>query len=243
MKLSFLSLIAVVLVFVGCSNDHRPPAKKFKTIKLSTSGKIEVIPDEATLYLQLECLDKNIEQSKTCLIEQSQEITTLLKSFEIQEEDIQTTRINQSKSYSWENYKQVFKGYLSSTSIHLKVRKIETLDKIYTALLGKEEVNINYQNLSHSKIDSLEHEAYLKALNDASMLAKKLANKAGGQDIEVLKMGNVNFTSSNPQGLYMANNESNAMLKEDKSFKSKEVQIHHGKITVSANLIVEYLIK
>ena len=89
------------------------PEKNYKTILLKTNGIVEVAPDEASLTLNLSCVDKNIEQAKTCLLTISSRLNEDMINFKIMEEDILTTNVNLNKDYVWINNSNIFNGYLA----------------------------------------------------------------------------------------------------------------------------------
>ena len=227
---------------MSCQKHSSHEGARFKTIMIKSFGEVETLPNMATIQVTLNCLDKSIQVSKTCLVDKSNELTTKLQSFGISSDDILTTSVSMDKSYTWRSNSRVFEGYRSSTTVYVTVKNIDNLDKIYTDLLGNENLQIGGLSYSHSKLDSLENEAYVKALEKSGILADKLLSKLSESKKEILKIGNVEISASIPE---VNQNRGNAKyeMEEASLDKNKSVSTSKGTVDVTATLYVEYQIK
>ena len=231
-----------VFIFVSCQNNSTLEPTKFKTIMIKSFEEVETLPDIATFYISLNCLDKSVKTSKQCLVNKSNELNNKLLSFDIKSEDILTTSVNLNKSYTWRNNTRVFEGYNSSTMIYITVRDINKLDEIYTELLENRNLDLGGLSYSHSKLDSLKNEAYVAALIKSGVLADKLLVELPENKKEILKIGNVEISASAPE-----ENESRYeveyALEEKFISKNRSIAINKGRVIVNATLFVEYQIK
>tara|TARA_R100000935_G_C2816418_1_gene157548 strand:- start:624 stop:1346 length:723 start_codon:yes stop_codon:yes gene_type:complete len=232
--------IFIILSFLSCQNDRTVDPAKFKTIMIKSYGEVETLPDVANFHISLNCLDSSIKASKNCLVEKSNDLVKVLKSFGVAEEDILTTAVNLHRSYTYRNNTRVFEGYRSSTSVFVTVKNIENLDEIYTELLENRNLELGELSYSHSKIDSIKNEAYVNALENAGVLADKLLEKLPETEKEILKIGNVEISASLPQ-------ERNAeyqleAVEEAQSANAASIAINKGTVKVKAILFVEYQI-
>lgn len=236
------SILAIFIMasMAACQAQSTQTSSMHKTIMIESQGKVEILPDEATFYINLSCLDKAITTSKQCLVDKSNKLIDQLKAFGIKKEDIQTTSVDLQKSYTWTNNSQVFEGYRSTTVVHVKMRNINKLDEVYTALLDNQNLELSGLSYSHSQMDSLKNEAYVLALRKSGVLADKLLAELPEKNKEILKIGNVQISSTSPQPLMMANAEKRM---ESQSFDAGSVAISKGMIEVNATLYVEYMIK
>ena len=240
-QMKLLIGICSLLFFVSCQSNTTVERSKFKTIMIKSFGEVETLPDMATFYIDLNCLDRSIKTSKKCLVDKSNELRNKLLSFGISKDDILTTSVNMEKSYVWRNNSSVFEGYRSSTSIFITVRDIDKLDEIYTELLENRNLDLGGLGYSHSKIDSLTNEAYVNALEKSEVLAEKLLQKLPESKKEVLKIGNIEISTSLPEAnenKYQAEFEM-----EEGISKNKSIAISKGTVRVNATLFVEYQIK
>ncbi len=235
-----LLAIGFLLAIVGCQRSAGVDPS-FKTIMIKSVGEIETVPNEATFQISLYCLDRSVKISKNCLVLKSNELTAKLQSMGIKKEDILTTSVTMDKSYTWRNNSNVFDGYRSATSLIVKVKNIETLDEIYTELLENRNLEIGGLSYSHSQIDSLKNEAYAQALKKSGILADKLLEKLPEDEKEVLKIGNVEITSSMPKtGRF---ERDGAMEEATAVVANQSIGISTGTIRIDATLYVEYQIK
>lgn len=177
------------------------PEKNYKTILLKTNGIVEVAPDEASLTLNLSCVDKNIEQAKTCLLTISSRLNEDMINFKIRKEDILTTNVNLNKDYVWINNSNIFNGYLASTTTRVKIRNLAILDEVYTKLLSNENLTIGSLTYNHSKLDSINEVAYLIALENANKLADKILSRLPEKNKAITRISNFEITRSeiNPE--------------------------------------------
>jgi uncharacterized protein YggE len=186
-----LSIIMSVILLISCN-----PEKNYKTILLKTSGFVEVAPDEASLSLNLSCVDKNIEQAKTCLLNISSRLNEDLINFKIRKEDILTTNVNLNKDYVWINNSNIFNGYLASTTTRVKIRDLTILDEVYTKLLSNENLTIGSLTYNHSRLDSINEVAYLIALENANKLADKILSRLPEKNKAITQISNFEITRS-----------------------------------------------
>ncbi|MGB5944274.1 MAG: SIMPL domain-containing protein [Leeuwenhoekiella sp.] len=236
----YIAILGLFVIF-GCENNSTLAPSKFKTIMIKSVGEVEVLPDMAMFQVALSCLDRSVKTSKDCLVEKSNELTDKLKSFGIAEEDILTTSVNLNKSYTWRNGSSVFEGYRSETTMYVTIKKIDDLDVIYTELLENRNLELGGLNYAHSQMDSLQNEAYVKALEKSSLLTDKLLTELPETEKEILKIGNVEITSSLPEAEDA--NRNYEMVQAEAKAVNSSVAINKGTVRVQATLFVEYQIR
>lgn len=243
MRFTVLVLLCGLLI-CSCQNQNSVPKQKFKTIMLKSEGHVETQPDMASFYINLNCLEWTAKKSKECLVEKSNELQEQLLASGIDEKEILTTRVTLNKSYRWERNTRVFKGFASSTRVHVTIKNIDLLDDIYTELLDNSNLSLGGLNYSHSKIDSLKNEAYLNALNNSALLADKLLSKIPETKKEVLKIGNVEISSSLRNNDNFKNERKMNLIENTEiAEKSKTIAMSTGTVNVWATLFVEYNIE
>jgi len=235
---TFIALISIALM-ISCQRSTGPDPS-FKTIMIRSVGEVETVPDEATFHISLNCLEPSVKAAKNCLVAKSNELIDKLRSLGIQKDDILTTSVNLDRSYTWRNNSNVFEGYRSSTSIIVTIKNMESLDEVYTELLENRNLELGGLSYSHSKIDSLENEAYAQALKKSGVLADKLLTTLPEDKKEVLKIGNVEITSSVPEGRGAAKT---VAMEQDGMAGNQFMRINTGTVKINATLFVEYQIK
>ncbi len=228
-----LSLILFVVLFISCT-----PGNDYKTLLLKTSGIVEIAPDEASIILDANCIDMNIRQAKACLIDITSRLKDDLTSFGIKKEDILTTNVNLSKDYIWTNNSQVFNGYRASTTTRVKVRDLKILDELYSNLLSNEKLTIGSLSYSHSKMDSINGVASLKALENANKLADQILSQLPEKSKIITQISNFEISKSDAQP------ERNAVMFEvtEQALDKSSITVNIGNIMAVQNLYVEFKI-
>jgi len=227
-----ISIILSVILLISCN-----PEKDYKTILLKTSGIVEVAPDEASLSLNLSCVDKNIEQAKACLVSISSMLNEDLLDFGIKKEDILTTNVNLNKDYIWINNSNIFNGYLASTTTRVKIRDLTILDEVYTKLLSNEKLTIGSLTYNHSRLDSINEVAYLNALENANKLADKILSRLPEKNKAITQISNFEITRSeiNPE-------PSLRKLEEFEVQDQSQLTVNIGNMIAEKHLYVEFKI-
>lgn len=234
--------ILSVLILFGCQNNSPNERSKFKTIMIKSYGQIEALPDLATFYINLNCLEKSLKISKKCLVDKSNELNSKLISLGIDQDDILTTSVNLNKNYTWVKNTRVFEGYNSSTRMFITIRDINNIDEIYTELFENRNLDLGGLSYLHSKIDSLKNEAYVDALKKASILADKLLIELPESEKEILKIGNVEISASLPETKDLKY-EAEYDAVEESSVQNQSLVISKGTVIVNSTLYVEYQIE
>lgn len=221
------AIILAILLLTCCNTEN-----EYKTILLKTSGQVEAEPDEASISIQINCVDKNIESAKKCLINKSNALNEKIIGYGISKEDILTTRINLVKDYIWLNNSNVFNGFNASTTINVMIRDLNLLDDLYTNLLSNEELTIGSLTYNYSQIDSLNEIAYLMALDKANSIADELLSELPEKKKVIARISNVEIPKDD--------------IPVEREFKAADareemnVNINIGNVIVEQQLYVEY---
>ncbi|MFB6317219.1 SIMPL domain-containing protein [Saccharicrinis sp. FJH54] len=226
-------IIAILSTFlIGCQQNISN-----KTIVLKASGYVLAEPDQASIDLNLSCVDKNLEKAKSKLINKASTVNDILKKLGIEEKDILTTSLRLNKAYEWRNNSNVFTGYNASSQVHVVIRNLDILGDFYTRFLVMEDLSIGNLTYQHSKIDSLSNEAYLNALENASILADKLLTKLPETNKTIGRISNEQLSTSGPANeLMFAREENNTGISKSK------MPVSTGNMAVEQTLFVEYVI-
>ena len=90
--------IIVALSLFGCgASDHKKPV----LLNISATGEIEVVPDIASIVVNVSCLNKNLVKSNNCTKEHIDKLFKLLEQHQILKKDYHSSRVNLIKEYIW----------------------------------------------------------------------------------------------------------------------------------------------
>ncbi len=241
-----ITAIIALVALAGCQSGETRFEARHKTIMIKAAGEVETVPDMATFRIQLACLKPTIGSSKQCLVDKSNALNKKLLGFNIDPKDILTTSVDLHKGYEWRNNSRVFTGYNSATTMIVTVKNLNNLDRIYTELIENQNLEIGNLAYSHSKLDSLKNEAYLKALRNSKVLADRLLTELPEKKKEILKIGNVAITASLPEPRDAAQQDyayAEAASVGVAAQANRNISVSRGTVLVNADLYVEYLIK
>jgi len=230
--------IIFALSLIGCGNSEH---KKSVLLNISASGDIEVIPDIASITVNVSCLDKNLNNSNTCTKKRIKKLFKLFEQHKILKKDYHSSRVNLTKEYTWRKNSQVFAGYKSSSTINVLFRDLEYMSKTLTKTMLMKNIDVSNLKYSHSNIDSLANDAYLEAMNNSNSLVNKIKDKLKGQSVEIIEISNTSneFSSIESKGYEADSYRSKAVRKNEIS----TIQINPGSLKLIKNIYVLYRMK
>lgn len=120
----------------------------------------------------------------------------------------------------------------------ITVKNIEKLEEIYTELLENQNLELGGLSYKHSKLDSLQNEAYVIALEKAGILSDRLIETLPESRKEILKIGNVEISASMPE----PRDFGREVQQEAMAYQDRSVAINKGTVKVTSILFVEYQI-
>lgn len=161
------------------------------TIEISGIGKALAIPDIATISLGLETEKTAVASAQAENTKKMNQLYDELKKNEIPKEDITTTQYSVYPKYEWKNDSQIFKGYVVTQNVTVKIRNFEKIPNILE-LIGTLGLNqVNSLNFTVDNPETLQQEARVKAIKNAREKAEALAKEAG------VKLGRIISFSEN----------------------------------------------
>lgn len=188
MKYSFLLTLLLLLFFLaGCSESEDNDSFR---LTLDASGEIKVIPDMARFTVKVNCLHDSISMSNKCLTEKLDTVFSILDDVNIDENDYHSSNVTLDKEYAWEDKKQTFKGYRSTSTIEITVNDLDDLNRLLGKMMVHSDLSISGLTYSHSGISELENDAYIQALKNAMTLAKRIKKESGGDEVEIVEINN-----------------------------------------------------
>ncbi len=221
------------LIFSGCNINSD---NQNVMVNIFATGKVEVKPDIANFIVNASCVHKNIETSNTCVKGQLETITTILTEAQVSKDDFHTSDIRLDKEYYWRNNTQVFRGYRSSVSSTVSLKDMKKLNAIFSGLMTQKDLSISNLSYSHSQLEDLANEAYIKALNNSRNLAKEFQTNLEAKSLEIVRISNTNDPL--PQAETTAK-----FLDQAAAPRPGSMNVNIGTLVLQKNLKVQYLIK
>ncbi|TJY58235.1 DUF541 domain-containing protein [Sinimarinibacterium sp. CAU 1509] len=218
-----------------CAAEEQAPPPR--TVAVSGSGEVSVMPDRARLSLAVDALDLEVKKAETVVNRVVRDYLVEAKQLGAKAEQISTTGISIQPEYVWDEKlrQQKLVGYRVRRDIQIL---ITDLDKLGDYVLSATAAGVNQVRapvLESSRADELEREALAKAAKDAEAKAKVLATTLGAR---LGPARSVRAAQQMPAPvMYKA-----AAMRVEASFDSgnQEMGVSTGEIRVPAAVDVEF---
>lgn len=181
------------------------------TINIEGQGKISARPDISMVSLGVTTESTKVKEAQSQNASKMNAIIEAVKAMGVEAKDIQTENYNLSPKYDWTDGKQKLLGYIVSQNVSVKVRD---MDKVGDIISKAGELGANQVGGIRFVIDdpkALEAQARDKAIDDARLKAKTLADKLGLNVVRVVSFSEYSGGVPTPAPYYtMAKDAMNA---------------------------------
>jgi hypothetical protein len=200
-------LIIAVTVYVGFLSRNK--LKEFdyigrlidekNDITISGQGKVVAVPDIAKIQIGLTTQKMAVADAQKENSEKMNKIIKAIKDLGIESNDLKTVSYYIQPQYDWVESGRVFKGYLVSQSVEVKIRETDKISGVLGAAGELGANNIGDLSFEVDNVEKIQQEARIQAISDAKQKAEELATAMG------VKLGKITSFSENgyvPQPLY-----------------------------------------
>lgn len=215
-----------------------------RSITVTGSSEVRVIPDEVILTLGIETNDIEMSIAKNENDRIASEVIIIAKNFGIEERFIQTDYINIEPIYDdYYDYKE-FHGYFIRNTIVITIKDIDKMEDIMAAVL---ESGVNYihgVDFRTSELREHRDKARLMAMKAAKEKAEALANALDqniGKPISIYENQDYWYSGSSSYwgGSYGAGMYQNSYAYDGMSRES-EGPIAPGEINITASVTISF---
>jgi uncharacterized protein YggE len=199
------ALIAFVAIQIlnGIQMLNESPNGQQNVITVSGEGKVSAVPDIATINFAVTEDATTAAAAQDAAAKKINAALAVLKDQKIDDKDVQTSSYNVYPRYSnvspcpaYNSYgdvppcypgngEQKVIGYTASQDVTVKIRNVDSVGTIVTALGGTGISNINGPSFTVDNPDALQAEARDKAIADARTKANDLAKALGVRIVRV----------------------------------------------------------
>ena len=228
--LRLIITLPLVLMPASMLADSLPAAPY---IQVQGHGSVSVVPDMARVSFSVSDTNQDAAVARSVVERRAARVIDAARKLGIARSDIEAASISIWPEYRWQNEKQVFVGQHVSRAIEFTLRNLSQYPELVTALVKAGVANLGNATLDRSDMPDLRRQALAQAVEDAHKRALAVAAAAG------VKLGAVYSITENsgvsPRPVVMA-----ASLQ---SGKSSSAEYEPGKINVSADVSIVYLLK
>lgn len=228
-------LILSVIVFASCTVNK--PAEPVRTITVSGSGSVSVMPDQISLIYSIKTQSWWIETAVANNANATTNVIAALKQCGLDETDICTYDYSISQTKSNSNGTEILNGnYTVSNTISVIIHDISNAGTIIDTVANKIGRNSTILGLSSfeykvSDTSSAMRQARTLAIQNAQDAASLLAGVSGCK-VEAVKDIKETYTSTSSRLV---------ALRKDKVYSdSNTTPISDGTVTVTSNVTVTY---
>lgn len=201
-------------------------------ITVSGTGKVTAKPDEATITIGVMNEDKSLKKCFELQTAGMNRVIDQIKAAGVKEEDIKTLGYNVTPRYKdnrpvWGGVKP--DSYQVSHTLSIKVRDITKLGGLIDKVVDSGANNINNLYFGSSRMEELEMEAKVKAVENAKAKTAAMAKGAGVKTGKILEISD----SGTSMPVYRGQVKAFAMMAD-----SASPQMEPGSIEVNAECVL-----
>lgn len=178
---SLLGALLGIFIISGAYAQMPPPPPMPSTLSISGEAKEQVAPDQATITASLVTRDKELAVAKKNNDGQMEKVVQIAQQYSIPKTKITPSNLNISPEYDYNNgsQKPVLIGYVVSRTLMITLDKLETHEKVLSALVDAKIDQVSGMQFSVANPDAIEDRLRVKAMENAKTKAAALAAAAG----------------------------------------------------------------
>lgn len=115
--------LIICLTILGCFLASRNTDKTEHSISVQWDGEVYVTPDTLILSFRVEETAPTTKEAQKNANEKIDKVKEIIKQYDVEDADIQTTNVNVYEQYDWRDTGRVSLWYTASHSLEVKIRK------------------------------------------------------------------------------------------------------------------------
>ena len=239
MKHRFLIGLAMALVLVMTMAFAAASAEP-ATISVSGTGETLVPADSAVISLGVSAREKDVLQAQQKVNEAIASIREALIGFGVEEENINTDYLSIYAWYDYSNDMETIAGYNASSTLAIKVTKLESAGEIIDIAFKAGANTLNGISFSAEKTDEARAESLKAAVADARAKAEVLAEAAGMKITGIRTIAEGNTYSYDSGANNFSSKRTYEMVEEAESDASYGTLVQAAKLVVTATVTVVF---
>jgi uncharacterized protein YggE len=195
---SIIVAAILMLAIAGCDDKDTISytGSQQTGISVNGEGKVEAVPDLATINLGIEAQADTVSEARTQAADAMDRVMAALKAGGIEEKDIQTSQFSIYPVRQWnpETGEETLAGYRVTNMVTVKIRELDKAGQIIDSVAEAGGDITQVQGISFSVEDPKPYQAQAReeAFEDAKAKAEQMASIAGvtlGKPIFVTESG------------------------------------------------------
>lgn len=228
-----VGIVIVALLALGVGAILTGKADNTRSINVSGTGKVYVVPDVAYIYIGVRSQADKVGDALNDNNAQAAQVAASLKELGVDTKDIQTTAFNVYPQQEYGPDGSVTRNYYTvENTVYVTVRELGKLSDILDAVVRSGANSINGISFDVQDRAAAEAEARKLAIADARARAEEISTAAGIQIGQVINLSV--YSSGSAVAMYDA---------KGGSMMESSVPIAAGQMVISADANITYHIK
>ena len=201
----------------------------YDVVQVSGLGKASGTPDMANLSLGVSVTDDTVAEARSDAAESMDDVIEALKAQGVADADIATSHFQIYQDYDYGPEGREPLGYTVSNGVNVKVRQIDNVAAVIDAAVeaGGDYIEFNHISFAFSDTAAMEEEARQAAVADMQEKAEQLAEFAGRELGDLMKLSEGNFGGGG-----FAPEAGFALLRADAAAYDTPIAVGEGDIAV-----------
>ena len=239
MKSSYYLVAALVVIaslLSACGPTTVNAAPPVSTINVTGTGKVDLSPDMAYIYLGVHTENPSAAEAVTSNNAQTQKVIDALKKLGIADKDIRTSNFSiwPSQNYTPDG-KPLDTKYVVDNTVYVTVRDLKSLGDLLDSVIAAGVNTVNSIQFDVADKTEALKQARADAVKDAQAQAQQLAESAG---VGLGDLYSISFSESAPPIYSLGGKGGGGAAPAEAA-----VPIQPGQLTITASVVASYKIK
>lgn len=161
-------LLTLLIALGGMSMSAQITKETLPTISVSGTAKVNVVPDEVSIYLGVQSIGNDAKDVKQKNDQITDKVVKAIRRFGIESKDFQTKNVSLNRNYQSDKKKY---NYVANQTLIIKLRDLSQYDALIMTLTDEGLNTINSVEFSSSKYQMHKAEARVLAIENALKIA------------------------------------------------------------------------
>ena len=194
-------IIVIGALILGYGLMDKFPSTNEKTLTSQGTSLIKSMPDEASVYINIETLDSSSDLSKTKNDEISKKVNDALKLLLV--DKVETSQYNIYEDFDYSQGERKSRGFKTTNILKVTVNDFSKIGKVIDSSVSAGATGISSVNfeLSQARQNELKKQALEQASNDARLKAESIASGLNSKVTDIVSVSTSDF-NYRPYPLY-----------------------------------------
>ncbi|MFA5432028.1 MAG: SIMPL domain-containing protein [Candidatus Paceibacterota bacterium] len=226
-------LMIMVIAYLGALINQKNQTSENQVITVSGNGEVYATPDVGLINISVKTEARDVATATNDNSVNMNEIISFIKSSNVEEKDIKTTRFNINPIYAWEEKtgKRNLTGYEVYQTINVKIRDLNKVGSVISGATERGANDVSSLSFIVDDDEKVKEEAKNLAIKDAQAKAKNLEKALGVKMVKI-----INFSENSYNPVYSNYDVSYEMLKSSGTGDVPSIQTGQNKITSTVTI-------